>query len=81
MRQQQRPADQLLPFSTIEMAAQGDPDALSAVLKHFEGYIATLATRTLYDEYGRSYLFLDPELKKRMEAKLIVRILQKFKPE
>ncbi len=43
MRQQQRPADQLLPFSTIEMAAQGDPDALSAVLKHFEGYIATLA--------------------------------------
>ena len=79
MRQQQRPADQLLPFSTIEMAAQGDPDALSAVLKHFEGYIATLATRTLYDEYGRSCL--DPELKKRMEAKLIVRILQKFKPE
>lgn len=81
MRQQQRPADQLLPFSTIETAAQGDPDALSAVLKHFEGYIATLATRTLYDEYGRSYRCLDPELKKRMEAKLIVRILQKFKPE
>ena len=81
MRQQQRPVDQLMPFSTIETAAQGGPDARSAVLKHFEGYIATLATRTLYDEYGRSYRCLDPELKKRMEAKLIVRILQKFKPE
>ena len=81
MRQQQRPADQLLPFSTIEMAAQGDPDALSAVLKHFEGYIARRDIRNLYDEYGRSYRCLDPELKKRMEAKLIVRILQKFKPE
>lgn len=81
MKHQQRPEDQLLPFSIIESATQGDPDAISSVLNHFEGYIATLATRTLYDEYGRSYRCLDPELKKRMEAKLIVRILQKFNPE
>lgn len=81
MKHQQRPEDQLLPFSIIESATQGDPDAISSVLNHFDGYIATLSTRTLYDEYGRSYRCLDPELKKRMEAKLIVRILQKFKPE
>lgn len=81
MKHQQRPEDQLLPFSIIESATQGDPDAISSVLNHFYGYIATLSTRTLYDEYGRSYRCLDPELKKRMEAKLIVRILQKFKPE
>lgn len=81
MKHQQRPEDQLLPFSIIESATQGDPDAISSVLNHFDGYIATLSTRTLYDEYGRSYRCLDPELKKRMEAKLIIRILQKFKPE
>lgn len=81
MKHQQRPEDQLLPFSIIESATKGNTDAISSVLNHFEGYIATLATRTLYDEYGRSYRCLDPELKKRMEAKLIVRILQKFKPE
>lgn len=81
MKHQQRPEDQLLPFSIIESATKGNPDAISSVLNHFEGYIATLATRTLYDEYGRSYRCLDPELKKRIEAKLIVRILQKFKPE
>ena len=33
------PESQLLPFETIMAAKAGDPDALSAVLKHFRGYI------------------------------------------
>ena len=45
-------AASLLPYSTIEAAASGNVDAINAVLKHYERYIAALATRTLYDENG-----------------------------
>lgn len=52
MKAKFRSEDQLLPFETIEAAANGDIAAINSVLAHFEGYIATLATRTLYDEHG-----------------------------
>ena len=41
-------AASLLPYSTIEAAASGNVDAINAVLKHYERYIAALATRTLW---------------------------------
>ena len=75
MRPKPRGEDQLLPFETIEAATRGDITAINSVLAHFEGYIATLATRTLYDEHGCSCQYLDPELKRRLETKLIVRVL------
>lgn len=78
MKGKTRPEDRLLPYKTIETAIHGDVAAINSVLAHFEGYIAALATRTLYDEHGCSYQYLDPELKRRLETKLIVRIL-KFK--
>ena len=75
MTQKPRGEDQLLPFETIEAATRGDITAINSVLAHFEGYIATLATRTLYDEHGCPCQYLDPELKRRLETKLIVRVL------
>ena len=54
-------AASLLPYSTIEAAASGNVDAINAVLKHYERYIAALATRTLYDENGVPHLCLDEE--------------------
>ena len=65
----------LLPYTTIEAAASGDVDAINAVLKHYERYIAALATRTLYDENGTPHLCVDEEMKRRLETKLITRIL------
>ena len=65
----------LLPYTTIEAAASGDVDAINAVLKHYERYIAALATRTLYDENGNPHLCVDEEMKRRLETKLITRIL------
>ena len=56
-------AASLLPYSTI------------AVLKHYERYIAALATRTLYDENGVPHLCLDEEKVCRMRTKLITKIL------
>ena len=40
----------LLPYHIIAAAASGDVEAINMVLKHYEGYIAALATRKLYDE-------------------------------
>lgn len=68
-------AASLLPYSTIEAAASGNVDAINAVLKHYERYIAALATRTLYDENGVPHLCLDEEKVCRMRTKLLTKIL------
>ena len=70
-----RASASLLPFSTIEAAASGNVDAINVVLKHYERYIAALATRTLYDENGVPHLCVDEEMRRRLEPKLITKIL------
>lgn len=70
-----RPTSSLLPYTTIEAAAAGDVDAINTVLKHYERYIAALATRTLYDESGNPHLCVDEAMKRRLETKLITGIL------
>lgn len=42
----------LLPFPVIRLAAGGDVDAINAVLKHYEVYLAALSTKQLYDEFS-----------------------------
>lgn len=59
-------------------AASGDVEAINRILKHYEGYIAVLSTRKLYDEYGNLHYCVDKTLRRRLETKLITKIL-KFK--
>ena len=66
---------ELLPFPVIATASNGDVDAINAVLKHYEGYIASLSLRRVYDEDGNGYTIVDEELRRRLETKLIVKIL------
>lgn len=68
-------AYKLLPYPVIAAASGGDIEAMNAVLKHYEGYIAVLSTRELYDEYGNPHLCVDEELRRRLETKLITKIL------
>jgi len=65
----------LLPYTTIEAATSGNVDAINNVLKHYERYIAALSTRTLYDENGNPHFCVDEEIERRLETKLITRIL------
>ena len=65
----------LLPYPVIVLAADGDVDAIHAVLKHYEGYIAVLATRKLYDGHGNPHLCVDEDMRRRLETKLITKIL------
>ena len=65
----------LLPFSVIAAAAGGNIDAINSVLKHYEGYIATLSTQRGYDQNGIPFARVDEELRRRLETKLITKIL------
>ena len=65
----------LLPYSTIKAAASGNVDAINAVLRHYERYIAVLATKNLYDENGTTHRCLNEEKVCRMRTKLITKIL------
>ena len=66
----------LVPFPVIVAASSGDVNAMNVVLNHYSGYIAALATRQLYDEYGNPHLCVDEDMRRRLETKLITKILQ-----
>ena len=53
----------------------GNVDAINAVLKHYEGYIFALSTKRLYDENGQPHMCVDEGLRRRLETKLITKIL------
>lgn len=62
-------------FHIIRAASNGDIEAINAVLKHYESYIASLSVRKLYDEYGQVHYCVDETLRRRLETKLITKIL------
>ena len=66
----------LIPFPVIAAASNGDVDAINAVLKHYEGYIVSLSIRQVYDEAGKEYTIVDDDLRRRLETKLITKILE-----
>ena len=65
----------LLPYPVITAAVQGDPDAVNRVNGHYSGYIAALSTRTSYDSQGCPHSQVDDDLRRRLETKLIIAIL------
>lgn len=67
-----------IPVTVISAATQGKPDAISYVLRHYRKYIRKLATRTLKDEYGNEYLFVDEDMANRLQSKLIFSIISDF---
>lgn len=66
----------LLPICVIAAASKGDINAINLVLDHYEGYITTLSTRTLYDEYGNSHICVDETIRRRLQIKLIAAVLK-----
>ncbi|MCD8155705.1 MAG: helix-turn-helix domain-containing protein [Clostridiales bacterium] len=78
-RKYQRSKDDLPSFAVIEAASEGDVEAINTVLKHYEGEITSRSIRIMYDECGNPHWFIDETLRRRLETKLITRIL-KFDP-
>ena len=71
-----RKSENLLPFPVISAAANGDTNAMCAILKHYEGYIAKLCTRTLKDDAGNTYSYVDEEMRNRRKCALLPALLR-----
>lgn len=65
----------MIPYPVIEAAVRGDTDAVNEVIRHYSGYIAALCKRTGRDENGNYCTYVDEELRRRLETKLIISIL------
>lgn len=70
----------LLDYDTIAAASTGDPDAMAEDLRHFDGFISKLATRTFRDANNVSFSGVDQEMKERMQLNLIASIIKNFDP-
>lgn len=57
----------------------GDIESINATVEHYRGYITKLATRTLSDEYGNVYKYVDEKIERRLEIKLITAIISNYK--
>ena len=68
-----------IPGPVILAAVSGDENALAAVVAHYQKYIRALATRPVKDEYGNEYLYVDEDMRLRLETKLIHSIVTSFK--
>jgi hypothetical protein len=66
-----------IPVPVILAAADGDSEALAAVVGHYAHYICALSTRPLLDEYGHESL--DEDMRLRLESKLVYSIITGFR--
>ena len=60
-----------IPFSIIE--------AIDYILAHYRNYIIRLSTRVARDENNNEYMYVDDDMRSRLESKLIYSIIKKFK--
>lgn len=75
MTSQESSDKRLLPLPIIEAASKGDTEAMNVVLNHYEGYIIKLCRRKYYDDYGNTKIMLDDAMRRRLETKLITKIV------
>ena len=68
-----------IPFSIIEKAINEDIEAIDYILAHYRNYIIRLSTRVARDENNNEYMYVDDDMRSRLESKLIYSILKKFK--
>lgn len=69
------PKYEMLPFDVIKAAVSGDVDAIRKVVKHYERYICSLATKQPAKKNRQTSSGIDHELKQTLETQLITKIL------
>ena len=62
----------MIPFPVIVRAADGDIEAVNQIVRHYSGFIAS---RSMKDEYRNTHMVVDETLRRRMETRLIAKIL------
>ena len=67
-----------IPFSIIEKAINEDIEAIDYILAHYRNYIIRLSTRVARDENNNEYMYVDDDMRSRLENKLIYSIIKKI---
>ena len=62
-------------FETIQTAIAGDAEAINQILSYFQPFITSRCKRGCKDEFGRVHYVPDEYMKRRMETKLITKIM------
>lgn len=62
-------------FKIIEAAIEGDVDSINQIIAYFQPFIESESRRKFTDEYGKTQYVVDEYMKRRMETKLITKIL------
>lgn len=70
----------LIPYSVIIAAKRGDADAMKEILTHNAGRIDSFSRRLQLDEYGNLRSVVDTEIRDRIIAKIIDRVIFDFDP-
>lgn len=71
--------NRLIPMSVIYESMNGDDLAISAVITHYRGYIRYLSRRPRRDTLGFEHLYIDEDMQRRLESKLIHAVITNFK--
>ena len=71
--------NQLIPLSVIYDTMNGDELAIGAVISHYRGYIRFLSRRPRRDALGFEHLYIDEDMQRRLESKLIHAVITNFK--
>lgn len=71
--------NRLIPLSIIYEAMNGDEIAMGAVITHYRGYIRFLSRRPRRDALGFEHLYVDKDMQRRLETKLIYAVITNFK--
>lgn len=72
---QYRKKKEQIAFEVIEAAIGGDAVAINQIIDYFQPYINSRCQRKFIDESGRTRYGIDEYMKRRMETKLITKIL------
>ena len=62
-------------FVLFQAAIEGDAEAINQILSYFQPFINSECKREYKDEFGRVHYVVDEYMKRRMETKLITKIL------
>ena len=71
--------NRLIPLSVIYEAMDGDELAIGTVISHYRGYIRFLSRRSRRDTLGFDHLYVDEDMQRRLESKLIYAVITNFK--
>lgn len=68
----------LISYQTIVAVKNGDGEAMSRILRHYDNYINYYSMREYIDKHGRHRLDINEEVRQQILSKLVVAVVCNF---